>query len=206
MKKYIDLSQEIIHDMPVHPYDDKVNLFQDKFLERDKYVNYRLEIGMHSGTHIDTPMHLTNRETYINEIPLDKFAGRGVLLDVRNERTIRFKEVYSELVEKDDIVLIFTGHSDKYGTDDYYADQPIIDKELADFFVQKKIKMLGMDLPSPDNYPFEIHKILFNKDILIIENLTNLSSLVDIKSFDIIAFPLKIKAEASMVRVVACVD
>ena len=206
MKKYIDLSQEILHDMPVHPYDDKVNLFQDKFLERDKYVNYRLEIGMHSGTHIDTPMHLTNRETYINEIPLDKFAGRGVLLDVRNERTIRFKEVYSELVEKDDIVLIFTGHSDKYGTDDYYADQPIIDKELADFFVQKKIKMLGMDLPSPDNYPFEIHKILFNKDILIIENLTNLSSLVDIKSFDIIAFPLKIKAEASMVRVVACVD
>ena len=206
MKKYIDLSQDIIHNMPVHPYDDKVILYQDKFLERDKYVNYRIEIGMHSGTHIDTPMHLTNRETYINEIPLDKFAGRGVLLDVRNESHIGFKEAYFELVGKDDIVILYTGHSDKYGTEEYYTDQPIIDKDLAEFFAQKKIKMVGMDLPSPDNYPFEVHKILFDNDILIMENLTNLSSLVDLENFNIIAFPLKIRTEASMARVVACID
>ena len=29
--------------------------------------------------------------------------------------------------------------------------------------------MLGMDLPSPDNYPFDIHKKLFANNILIIE-------------------------------------
>ena len=61
MKRYIDLSQDITHDMSVHPYDDKVKLYQDKFLDKDKYVNFKLETGMHSGTHIDTPMHLTDR-------------------------------------------------------------------------------------------------------------------------------------------------
>ena len=34
---------------------------------------------------------------------------------------------------KDDIVLIYTGHSDLYGTDEYYSNQPVIDEELADF-------------------------------------------------------------------------
>ena len=206
MKKYIDLSQDIIHDMPVHPYDDPVRLYQDKFLDKDKYVSYKLESGMHSGTHIDTPMHLINREAYINEIPLDRFAGRGVLLDVRNESHISFKDAYSDLIRQDDIVLLYTGHSDKYGTEDYYTHQPVIDKALANFFAKKSIKMLGMDLPSPDNYPFDIHKILFDKDILIIENLTNFSELLAIENFDLIAFPLKIRAEASMVRVVAVIS
>jgi len=49
--------------------------------------------------------------------------------------------------------------------------------KLGDFFVEKKIKLLGMDLPSPDKYPFRIHKKLLENNILIIENLTNLSEL-----------------------------
>ncbi len=63
--------------------------------------------------------------------------------------------------------------------------------------------MIGMDLPSPDKYPFEIHNMFFENDIPIIENMTNLNELNNIESFEVIALPLKIKAEASPVRVVA---
>ena len=205
MKKYIDLSRSIVNDMPVYPYDDKVRLFQDKFLDKDKYVNHRLEIGMHSGTHIDTPMHMTESSTFIGDLPLDRFAGRGVLLDARNERIIKYKDFYSDMVGKDDIVLVYTGHGDLYGTGEYFTDQPVIDEGLADFFVEKKIKMLGVDMPSPDNYPFIVHKKLFSANILIIENLTNLSELIGVKAFEVIAFPLKVRAEASMARVAACI-
>lgn len=62
---------------------------------------------------------------------------------------------------------------------------------------------IGMDMPKPDNYPFEIHKLLFNNDIFIIENLTNLDKLKGVDNFQVIAFPLRIKAEASVVRAVA---
>lgn len=206
MGKLIDLSQDIIDNMVVHPYDDKVKLYQDKNLEEDKYNNFRLEIGMHAGTHIDTPMHLTKRKTFISEIPLEKFTGRGCLLDVRGEKSIGFKKEYTDVVNENDIVILFTSHSDKYGTNEYYKNHPVINEELADFFVEKNIKMLGMDLPSPDRYPFEIHKKMFQNNILIIENLTNLLELVNINEFNIIAFPLKIKAEASMVRVIASID
>ena len=203
MNTYIDLSQDIIDDMPVYPGDDKVKLYQDNYLEKDNYNSCRLEIGMHAGTHIDTPMHLSKRQTLISEIPLEKFSGKGCLLDVRNEKVIAFKQEYVDVVEENDIVLLFTNHSYKYGTEEYYTEHPVIDKDLAEFFVEKNIKMLGMDLPSPDNYPFEMHKILFKNDILIIENLTNLLQLAGLNNFNVIAFPLKIKAEASMARVVA---
>jgi kynurenine formamidase len=206
MIKYIDLSQDIIDNMPVHPYDDKVKLYQDKYLDKDEYNNFKLEIGMHAGTHIDSPMHLTNNKAYINEITLESFIGKGCLLDVRGEKIISFKDEYASSVVENDIVILFTDYSKKYGTEDYYTNHPVISEALADFFIDKKIKMLGIDLPSPDRYPFEIHKKLFNNNILIIENLTNLSELIGYESIQIIALPLKIKAEASMARVIAIVD
>jgi kynurenine formamidase len=203
MTKLIDLSQEIKNDMAVHPYDEQVKLYQDKFLQEDKYNNFRLEIGMHAGTHIDTPMHLTDRETFINDISLDNFVGKGCLLDVRGESMIEYKEKYSDIVNEDDIVLLFTGYNTKFGTEEYYKNHPEIDKELANFFIERKVKMIGIDLPSPDSYPFEIHKKLFENNVLIIENLTNLAKLQNIDEFEVEAFPLHIRAEASPARVVA---
>ena len=206
MRKLIDLSQDITDNMAVHPYDDEVKLYQDKYLKKDEYNNFRLEIGMHAGTHIDAPMHLTDQKTFINEIPLDNFIGKGCLLDVRGEKVIGFKPEYADIVNEKDIVILFTGQSDKYGTEDYYLNHPVINEELADFFVERKIKILGMDLPSPDEYPYKVHKRLFQNNILIIENLANLSELINVDNFDVIAFPLKIKAEASMLRVVAKIN
>lgn len=86
-----------------------------------------------------------------------------------------------------DFVLLFTGFSSLYGGVDYYKgfnNHPIVDTKLADFFVEK-IKMLGMDIPKLDNCPFEIHKILLNNNIFIMENLTNLGRLLNVSSFEI---------------------
>lgn len=58
-------------------------------------------------------------------------------------------------------------------------------------------------MPKSDNYPFKIHKLLLSNNILIMEKLTNLEKLLNISSFEVLAFPLKIRAEASIVRAVA---
>jgi kynurenine formamidase len=206
MGKFIDLSWDIFDNMAVYPSDNPVKLHQDKFLEKDGYNYFQLEIGLHAGTHIDTPMHMLNDKTFISGVPLDRFTGKGCLLDVRGERVIGFKQEYSNIINSNDIVILFTGYRDGYGTEEYFLNHPVVGEDLADFFVEKKIKMLGMDLPSPDRYPFGIHKKLLKNNILLIENLTNLAELVNVKSFTIYAFPLKIRADASIARVVACID
>jgi kynurenine formamidase len=206
MKTIIDLSHIIQNNMAVHPYDGVVKVYEDKTLDKDRYNNSRLETGMHAGTYIDAPRHFLNSDRYISDFALEQFVGSGCLLDVRGENIISFKEEYYKHVQENDIVLLFTGFSLLYGEVDYYErfnNHPIVDIKLADFFVKKKIKMLGMDMPKPDNYPFEIHKLLLNNNIFIMENLTNLEGLLNIGSFEVIAFPLEIRAEASIVRAVA---
>jgi kynurenine formamidase len=199
----IDLSQSIFDKMPVYPNDGPVNLFQVKDREKDFYNDFRLEIGMHVGTHIDSPMHLTENTKVMADYSLETFIGNGCLLDVKHQKTIGYKKEFSEKVKTGDIVLLMTGHSSEFRKKTYFDDFPIIDKDLAEFLIDRNIKMLGIDAPSPDKFPFEIHKMLFNQHILIIENMTNIEKIIPYNKFEIMAFPLKIKADSSLVRVVA---
>jgi kynurenine formamidase len=202
----IDLSHTLSDSTPVYPGDSPLRLFQEKRLDKDHYNSFRLETNMHAGTHIDSPMHLTPSTDFIDSFPLDTFIGNGCVLDVRGQEIISFKNEYSEKIKERDIVLLFTGHDLEFGKENYFEKYPVIDSDFANFLITKKIKMLGIDTPSPDKYPFEIHKLLFDHNILIIENMTNLGKLNDKKNFEIIAFPLKIKADSSLVRVMARVD
>ena len=86
---------------------------------------------------------------------------------------------------------------------EYYEDHPVISKEMAEFLVRKKVKMVGFDMPSPDRSPYEIHSIFLNNNIFILENLTNLDKLIYEENFSVFAQPLKIKAEGSLVRAMA---
>lgn len=203
MNKLMDLSQVIEDSMPVYPGDNRTNLFQTNYLKINSYNNHRLEINMHSGTHIDGPMHLTQSKEYISELSLDSFIGLGYVLDVRNQPIIQTKPEYEELIINNSIILLYTGWDSFYGTEKYYEDHPIIDIDFCKLLVRKSIKMLGMDIPSPDRYPFDSHKLLLGNNIYIIENLTNLDKLLDITSFEVIAFPLNIRADSSMARVIA---
>lgn len=204
--KIVDLTHCLENKMLVFPGDAQVKIYEDKTIKKDYYYNTRLEAGMHTGTHIDAPRHFLEKDQFIGDFPLDRFMGNGCLLDVRGQDSIELKKEYLEKIKKDDIVLLYTGISEKFGQDSYYGElerQPKVTLELAKFLVEKEIKMLGMDMATPDLYPFEIHKTLMEKDIFIMENLTNLDKLIGIEGFEVIALPLKIKAEGSMVRAIA---
>ncbi|MCU7190433.1 cyclase family protein [Turicibacter sanguinis] len=206
MTKYIDLSYEIEHQMAVYPGDDELKLYRHRFLNRDYYNDTKLETGMHVGTHIDAPSHLLNKDRFICDYPVEKFIGNGCLLDVRNEEIIKLKDEYLDKVQEGDIVLLYTEYDEFFGTDKYFENHPIVDEKLAQFFVDRGVKLIGIDMPSPDQYPFKVHHKLLENDILIIENLRNLKKLEGVKRFEVMAFPLNIRAEASLTRVVARIN
>jgi kynurenine formamidase len=200
--KIIDLSQKITNCMPVYPGDNEVLLIQDKHIEKDKYNNYSLNIGMHCGTHIDGPGHLSNDKRKITDFPLANFIGRGITIDVRGKNIINFEKSYNNIISDNDIVLFLTGQDTKWNHKDYYIQYPVFSEKLIDFLIEKNIKIFGIDSPSPDNFPFKLHKKFFNAGIFIIENLTNLKQILD-KQFEVIALPLNIDADSSIIRVAA---
>jgi kynurenine formamidase len=200
--KLIDLTRTLDGSLPNHPYDDPLRLTQKRTLEKDHYNDWRLETGMHAGTHIDSPMHLTDDPRFISEYPLDKFCGEAVCLDVRGQNIIIPTAAMETLIRPGDIVLFLTGHGNRFGLPGYFDDHPVLSPELAELLVMKGIKMTGFDLPSPDHPPFPVHKTLFSAGIFILENLTALETVAG-KRFRLYTFPLKIKTDSSPVRVVA---
>ncbi|MUT65704.1 cyclase family protein [Paenibacillus sp. NEAU-GSW1] len=199
----IDLTQLIQDRLPVFPGDEETSLTQTRQIKKDFYTNHQLNINMHAGTHIDGPMHLVDCSTYLNEVPLDQFIGEGCLLDVSGQSVIDYKEEYEALIQLKQIVILHTGHSKTFGEPSYFTDYPVLTVAFAELLVRKQVKMIGLDMPSPDKYPFEVHQCLFNNNILIAENLTNVEKLLDAQSFEIIALPLHIRADSSIARVVA---
>ncbi|OMF24154.1 cyclase [Paenibacillus sp. FSL H8-0548] len=199
----IDLTHSIQEEMPIYPGDADTVLEHSKQFSKDGYNNHQLSINMHAGTHIDGPMHLLDIQKYIHEYSLDRFLGDAVLLNVAGEKSIDYKEEYEEIMKDGQIVVIYTGHSDCYGQPEYFTEYPALTAEFAQLLVRKKVKMIGLDTPSPDYAPFDIHNIFFENDMLIIENLTNIEQLLDVKAFEIIALPLAIRADSSIARVIA---
>ncbi len=202
MSKIIDLSRIIENEMPVYPGDQATTIKQLATVESDGYNAYSFNSGMHTGTHIDIPRHFFNNNKFMSDYPIERFIGKAKVFDVSQVSQINYNDSYDKLITKDDIILFYTGFSEYYKEPKYYYEHPIISQELADFLVQRQVKLVGLDTPSPDFQPYSIHKTLLSNNIFIIENLCNLEKLLPYSEIEIIALPLKIKAEASPVRVV----
>jgi len=200
--KYIDLTHIVNSQTPVFPGDPGHDLHQIARIDKDGFVDHQITTGMHTGTHMDAPAHMLEGGKYLHEYPPEKFFCRGVIVDARG-KPLGTEELLSEVeIKKGDAVLVCFGWSTAFGNDEYYQNYPVITEGMAEKLSAKGICMIGTDTPSPDRAPYAAHKIFFRSDILIIENLTNLESLIG-KNFELIALPAKFEADAAPVRVVA---
>jgi len=199
----IDLSHTIVDCMPLYPGDEPARLEKINDFVRDGFNNFRFTSGMHTGTHIDGPMHMTKSDHFIDELPLDRCIGTGCFLNAVGMKVISCTPEFTSAIIPESIILIYTGFGKQFGSEEYYRDHPVINMELAQFLIQQRVKMVCFDTPSPDKYPYDIHIYLLKNSVLIAENLTGMEKLLTIKKFDIIALPLRIHADSSPARVVA---
>jgi kynurenine formamidase len=199
----IDLSHPIIDRMPVYPGDEPSRLEKISDFARDGFNNFRITSGMHTGTHIDGPMHMTKSDRFIDELPLEWFIGTGCFLNAMGMKVISCTPEFASAIVPESIVLIYTRFGKQFGSEEYYHDHPVISMELAQLLVEQRIKMVCLDTPSPDKHPHDIHTYLLKNNILIAENLIGIEKLLTVKKFEIIAFPLRIHADSSPARIVA---
>jgi kynurenine formamidase len=199
--KIIDLSHVINNETPIYPGDYRTAISQRTCIEKDSFNSFLLQSCMHTGTHVDMPMHFLDDKRMAAEFPIDGFMGRGVRLDVRGEAVISMKPEYRDMDLNGSVVLLYTGFDKYYFEGKYFTGHPVVSDELGAFLLSRNIKMLGMDMCGPDYSPFKLHKDLLARGVFILENLTNLKGLVG--EFEVMALPLRIAAEASLVRAVA---
>lgn len=201
--KLFDLSYPMLSGMPVYPGDDAVTVRQNRFLATHHYNNFVTAYGQHVGTHVDGPMHMTDTRTHIGEIPPEQFCGPAVVYDVRGLTTVTPADVLLSRLSAGRVVLFHTGWAEKYGTAAYYEGHPVLSVALAEQLIAADVKLVGVDMPSPDHVPFPVHKRLLAAGVLIVENLRGLDQLLDQPDVRFYAFPLPLQADSSPVRAIA---
>ncbi len=210
MRKFIDLSHTLSNNTPVFPGDSSPKFKVNEKLKEQNIQVTTMQINTHLGTHLDCPSHLGDKEIYTDNIGLNLFYGSGIVIDVRDK--IYNNKIFFDLEKnhlKYDYLMFFTGHDVYWGKDKYFNTYPYLTKKLVEKLSQSSIKGIGIDTANVDKVDdlsfYNHHQLLANEKV-IIENLTNLESLIN-QAFILMAFPLKIKnGDGSPIRAVALLD
>ena len=200
--KIYDLSPEISEGMAVYKnkLEKKPKLKVTRTIKEGTNES-RLEIDLHSGSHVDAPYHILQNGKTIEKINLDKFMGGAAVLDFTDvKKSINKKILLAKNFFVDDIVLLKTKNKSNKKFDFNFI---YLEKTGAEYLVLKKVKAVGIDsLGIEKNQPnHETHKILLRNNIIVFEGL-DLSKVKEGRYF-FYGLPLKIrKGDGSPIRAV----
>lgn len=211
--KIIDLTQTISTAMPVYPGTEPPVITQANTIDKDGFAEKSISFFSHTGTHIDAPGHIIKGKYTLDQFCLDKFIGKGFVIDISSSKTKIIErdsiEKYSAQIGDSGFVLFCTGWDKKWGSNDYFNGFPVLSKDSAEWLCNFKIKGVGFDCISVDPVGEEglaIHKILLKNNLVIIENLCNLNQLTGHK-FIFSCLPLKIEnSDGSPIRAIGILD
>jgi arylformamidase len=204
----IDLTHSIDNKIPVFPGEPGPKI---RNIAEHGTRGYRvkwLEMGSHTGTHMDAPAHLIADGKTLDQFPVSHFTGVASVIPI--PRLTRFIGIpfltrFQEKIKDSEFVLFATGWSKFWGTDNYFRDFPVLTVDAARWLAGHPLKGIGMDTISADpvdSVSLQIHHIILNAGLVIIENLLFPQGfLADKAVFH--CFPLKITdADGSPVRAV----
>jgi kynurenine formamidase len=164
-------------------------------------IMHEIEMENHISTHIEAPSHWVparhgRSAKDVSELPLTTFFGSAVLVDCKDiepKTGIGPAMLEGFQIQASDIVLL--GKSPHQGDDTCY-----LSKEGAEYLLEQKIKMLGVDdTICPENTEYVMkdmeqyftHDLMLCNDIPLIEGLVNLEALKT-QRFLFLAFPAKL--------------
>jgi|SRR5579863_4020788 len=192
-----DVSVPITATMPVWPSDPSVKLRPEAHISRDKSHTVRvtkIEMGSHTGTHIDAPWHMVENGRRLNQIPIETLVGPASVLEIPNVPSIGRADLERLSFAGIERVLFKTENSGHWNDGKFYEQFVYLEPEAAEFLVEQGIKLVGIDYLSIDKFKSEQHPshfVLLTRNVVIVEGL-NLSQ-VSPGKYQMMALPLNLQ-------------
>jgi len=176
MPKYIDISVSLDAQLPVWPDSHGVNISPLMTYEKDGWNVSRFDIDVHSGTHIDAPLHIIPDGITTNEISLEKLIGDCVIADLRGLKKITAKNLDTLNLPKNTKKLLCKTDNSQHWKDPFHAfreDFCALTADAAQWVVDQGIHLVGIDYHSIQLFhdPPDTHQILLENEVVILETL-----------------------------------
>jgi len=216
---YIDLSHTISHGLitykglPAPIICDFLSREQSRqhYAPGTEFQIGKIEMVANTGTYVDSPFHRYEEGKDLSELELRSLAnldgevvrakGQGVRARGEEPRVKGEAEraIDARFFEGIDVrgkaVLVDTGWSQHWRTDQYFEGHPFLTKDAAQFLADQGAMLVGIDSYNIDDtadLTRPAHSILLGAGIPIVEHMCNLDQLPN-DGFKFFAVPVKVK-------------
>ena len=192
---WIDVSVTVRHGMPHWPGNPPIVLERTMDIGHGDDCNLsHLAMGVHSGTHIDGPVHFVHGAAGIDEMPLTATMGAARVIEITHPREVTAEELREHGLRAGERVLFRTSNSPRcWQTDRFVEDFVYISEQAAVHLAEARVRAVGIDYLSVGGYHADgakVHRILLEAGIWIIEGLD--LSAVRAGPCELICLPVKL--------------
>jgi arylformamidase len=191
-----DISLPISESLIVWPGDPGVKITQLRHLDKgDMATVTRLDMGAHTGTHVDAPCHFIPGGSGVDTLDLNILVG-PVLVVQALETDALSADVLEELAIPPGTkrVLFRTSNSDLWarGEGEFDKEFVAITEDGARWLVGRGVRLVGVDYLSVGTFDESVptHRILLSAGVVAVEGL-NLSG-ISPGMYQLVCLPLKI--------------
>lgn len=208
----IDITIPLSNQTPVWEGDKGVHIRRVAKIEMGSEFNVsRMELGVHAGTHIDSPFHLINAGNTVDQIPLESLIGDVQVVqvssryDVINEKCLKELDI-NPAIER---ILFKTSNSDFWENDPYSfnTDYIALNTDGAKFLADSGMRLVGVDYFSISSFDdlTKPHMILLENNTVLLENIDLRNVFPGV--YQLICLPLKlVGTDGAPVRAILMTD
>jgi len=196
MTSFIDISVSLSSKTPTWPGSPKMELqWLKQISSGDICNNAYLTSDIHTGTHVDAPLHFVEAGKSVEQLSLDTLVGPAIVVDLNDCQRITADDfVKLQLPSHTSRILLRTRNSTLWSqhVQTFQPDFVALTVDAAQWIVDQKIQLVGIDYLSIQRFHDgpEVHQILLKAGVIIVESL-NLSQ-VPPGSYELICLPLKV--------------
>jgi arylformamidase len=153
-----------------------------------------ISLSVHTGTHMDAPLHFIRNGATIEQMPLDATVGRARVIEIRDRHAIHRDELLEHQITASERILFKTANSDHaWNSDEFDENFIFIARDAAEYLAESNVRCVGVDYLSVGGYKQDAvatHEALLGAGIWVIEGLS--LSGVESGEYDLVCLPLKL--------------
>jgi len=191
---WIDVSVPVRSGMVHWPDNPPIEVVRVMDIARgDPATVTRLSLGVHTGTHVDAPVHFLADGAGVDAISFDQLLGEARVVEVTDGPSIGAAQLRPVDPRPGERLLFKTRNSARcWQTDRFLSDYVYLSTEGAALLAERRVRTVGIDYLSIAGMEEGVptHRALLEHGICIIEGL-DLSS-VQPGSYELLCLPLRL--------------